>query len=318
MSVGLVDVVIVLVVLVSLLDGLRVGGMRVVFGTATLAASIAMAVAFQDPMTSSARELTSFPPLVSRAIALLEILLLVDTLLTIAGRYAVGRLPRPSGTWAAGVDRLAGVTVGAFRGVLAAVVGLAVLLLVPLGGPVHDDVDRSPLGSRVVVAAMRYERESPLGARRLFDVQLDGTVEVPFDVPIGLSAPRDEETEQMLASLANAERRRSGIRELVVDPRLTEVARRHSEEMVRFRYFGHRSPITGLADDRLADAGIAFSRVHEVLVIGSSALVVHERVAASPLQGARMLDPDATRMGVGVLDAGIYGLVITELYVSGP
>lgn len=315
MSFRLVDVAIGLVLLVSVVDGARVGLLRVTLSTLILATAVGLAVAMEGEMTKAALEITRFPHEVSRALALAEVVLVAEALLTLGMRILVGRLPHPEDGWFKALSALAGAVVGIGRGVVAATLGVALMILISLGGPLDDEVDASVIGSQLIVAAMQLERDAPLGGR-LFDVRFAGTTEVPLGTPNDLKAARDERVERTLASLANAERRARGLPELTVDPRLSEIARRHSEEMLRLGYFGHRSPITGLAEDRLRDAGIDIERVHEVIVVGSSTLVIDIRVADSPLEGGQMLDPLVRRMGIGALDAGPYGLVVTELYAT--
>ena len=53
----------------------------------------------------------------------------------------------------------------------------------------------------------------------------------------------------------------AGLPALGWDPRLVPVARAHSEEMFRLKYFSHQSPVSGSPFDRLRGAGISLGKL---------------------------------------------------------
>lgn len=64
------------------------------------------------------------------------------------------------------------------------------------------------------------------------------------------------DAEKQVFELVNQDRARAGLRPLQLDPRLSDVARGHSVDMRDHDFFGHVSPTTGNADDRLKRRGI--------------------------------------------------------------
>jgi len=79
-------------------------------------------------------------------------------------------------------------------------------------------------------------------------------------LPDDLVLTPDPDAEQEMLKLLNDERTSRGLPALELDPRLVPIARQHSEEMFKLKYFGHQSPANGSPFDRLAAAEISYSR----------------------------------------------------------
>jgi len=142
--------------------------------------------------------------------------------------------------------------------------------------------------------------------------------------------PRTDETwiasidqaESFAAMLVNRDRDRYGLRELVVDSTLGQIARDHSLEMSAGDYFAHVSPKTGSVVDRLEAAGYAASYVAENIAMGPLLTEAEESLLRSPGHRAAILSPEATHLGVGVAsrnEAG-FGRVhyVTQIFVRRP
>jgi uncharacterized protein YkwD len=110
--------------------------------------------------------------------------------------------------------------------------------------------------------------------------------------------------------LLNDDRRRNGAKgDLVWDPRLSAVAREHSDDMAGHDYFAYVSPRLGTIEYRRHRAGSSVANTHVVIYrIGSVEKLV-KNLAVSPY--ARSLR-EATHLGLGIHDAGqLKGLYVT-------
>ncbi|MCR4397211.1 MAG: CAP domain-containing protein, partial [Candidatus Saccharicenans sp.] len=125
---------------------------------------------------------------------------------------------------------------------------------------------------------------------------------------------------EKLYSLINEERARAGLGRLERDPRLEEIAERHSLDMARNNFIGHISPTTGGPDDRLRAAGIQFSHFGENVGQGyTSAEDLHRGFMDSPGHRMILLDPRYTHYGVGVETRGSgpnKAFLVTELFIK--
>src|SRR5947209_2227568 len=121
---------------------------------------------------------------------------------------------------------------------------------------------------------------------------------------------------RQLFDLVNEERGRAGLAVLAWDERLVPVARAHSEEMFKLKYFSHESPIAGSPFDRLKAAGITYARAGENLAYAQSVAVAHRALMDSPGHRENILRPEFTRIGIGVISAGAYGRMVTQLFIT--
>lgn len=108
--------------------------------------------------------------------------------------------------------------------------------------------------------------------------------------------------------LVNQERVERGLRGLAEEPRLLKAARRHSTDMVRRRYFDHRSPEGESMADRAKAARYATKarawRVAENLAWGSGSYGSPRHVVSnwmkSSMHRRNILDGSLRHAGVGV------------------
>lgn len=263
------------------------------------------------------------PPL-ARTIGFVVVLLLAEGAFGALGAFAVRpfvtrlQADRIFGT----VDRVLGVVPSVLRTLVITAVALAAALVLPVGNDVRAAIDGSPLGQVLVeqVAAV----QPALGALAtgsddgapLFVTKLGADQSEKLDLPDGLTLAADQAAEEEMLRLLNAERTSRGLPALELDPRLVPVARQHSEEMFRLKYFGHQSPLSGSPFDRLAAAKISYSRAGENLAYAHSVAVAHRGLMESEGHRENILRPEFTRVGIGVISAGSYGRMFTQLFVT--
>jgi uncharacterized protein YkwD len=112
------------------------------------------------------------------------------------------------------------------------------------------------------------------------------------------SDPAREEARMM--ALVNRDRRRAGVAPLTADPQLAALARAHSEDMLAHSFFAHISPRTGPLAARAAAAHIPFRRIAENIALHRDVGEAEEALLRSPGHRANLVDPEFTRMGIGV------------------
>ena len=126
--------------------------------------------------------------------------------------------------------------------------------------------------------------------------------------------------ERELVALVNRDRARAGLPALIVDPRLTAIARAHSQDMADHDFVGHVSPRTGTAMDRVRRAGLRPELVLENVGRAYGASEAESGFLASPGHRGNLLDPHARRVGVGVVFGrevtGTRPMFVTQLMTS--
>lgn len=112
--------------------------------------------------------------------------------------------------------------------------------------------------------------------------------------------------------LINQERRLYDLKPLEADPEIQLVARKHSADMFIKGYFSHTNLEGQDPFDRIAEGQVSFRTAGENLALAQSLKIAHEGLMKSPGHRANILNPSYGRVGIGIQDGGIYGLMITQ------
>ena len=138
---------------------------------------------------------------------------------------------------------------------------------------------------------------------------------------------REEET---LMAAINAERTRLGLSTLTFDPLLAVTARTHCQEMCRLDYFEHESPTTtqrtpmdrylsslrtwgeGEPHTALVGENIFFCSVTNAAY---NVAYAHQSLMASPGHRANILNPEFTKVGVGLYRDAQGRFWVTEMFL---
>jgi len=134
-------------------------------------------------------------------------------------------------------------------------------------------------------------------------------------------ATADDAEARLLASVQR-DRAALGLAALVVDDRLAQVARAHSEEMRESRVVANASPTTGAAIDRARAAQIHTRAVTELVNRASGVRAAYDDLSGLPSARATLMSPALTHVGIGVaLGADVAGhreLFVTHMLMRVP
>jgi uncharacterized YkwD family protein len=130
-----------------------------------------------------------------------------------------------------------------------------------------------------------------------------------------LTAPLTAQEQQMI-NLVNQERTSRGLPALTVDIRLVKVARMKSIDMINNNYFSHQSPIYGSPSDLMKAQGISYHAVGENIAGNSSVTNAHTGLMNSPGHRANILNTSFTKIGIGIVKGGPYGLMISQEFIG--
>ena len=117
-----------------------------------------------------------------------------------------------------------------------------------------------------------------------------------------------------MIKLVNFERTSRGFNALTYDPKLMEVGRKHSADMFKRGYFSHYSPEGKSVADRAEKGGINYLVIGENLAYAPNLDLAHNGLMNSPGHRANILSADFNKIGIGILDGGVYGLMITQVF----
>src|SRR3989475_1836610 len=115
-----------------------------------------------------------------------------------------------------------------------------------------------------------------------------------------------------MLELVNGERIAAGLRPLTADPELVQVARQHSADMFARGYFANDTPEGRDPFERMREANVGFLTAGENLALAPTVQVAHRGLMNSPGHRANILHSQFGRVGIGIMDGGIRGLMITQ------
>ena len=126
----------------------------------------------------------------------------------------------------------------------------------------------------------------------------------------------DEVSEKEMLRLVNAERKKYGIGELGLRNELVPVARNHAQDMWEGQYFGHVSPDGKDVGDRLEKADVSYKIAGENLALAPTVQTAHTGLMNSEGHRKNILDPEFKRIGIGVIDNGVYGKMFVQVFTD--
>jgi len=315
-SLNLIDGLLALIVLVSLLGGWGRGFLIATLQLFTLAASLVAAFAgYHYPQAW----LEAWAPALGVWTAPLSFLASYILAHLAFGRLAgalAGLFPRTA--HAHGINRTLGLAPGLVNGLINAMLASLLLLTLPLSDGLSKLTRESALAGQLSIPAQWLEaRLAPIFHPALqrtlqaltVPTEPNATIKLPYQVTSPKVRP---DLEARMLEMVNAERTAQGLRPLQADPALAEVARAHSRDMFARSYFSHTNPEGQEAFDRMRQAGVPYLVAGENLALAQSLPSAHQGLMNSPGHRANILLPRYGRVGIGVLDGGRYGLMVTQ------
>ncbi|MGB4398134.1 MAG: CvpA family protein [Daejeonella sp.] len=144
-----------------------------------------------------------------------------------------------------------------------------------------------------------------------FTVHTKGAELVPLAFRTKEFRPRPDLEKRML-DLINQERKKFNLRPMTFDKKLAQVATKHSSDMLQRGYFSHYTP-EGLGPfDRMRKDRVRFRIAGENLALAQTLQSAHQGFMESPVHKANILHDSFGRAGIGILDAGANGIMVTQ------
>lgn len=317
MSINPIDILLVIVVTLSLLNGYRRGFVNGVLDLAGWVVSLLAGLRFYQPVARwLGPHIDVWSEVWDQPVAFVFVAFIAGVLVHLIGYSLLRRLPEDIHDRS--FNRLFGLLPGFVNGLITAAIISALLLAIPLNEGLSERTRDSALVNRLAVYAERLEGqlrpvfgEAISRSLNLLTIRPDSDERVTLPFKVEQTRPRPDLEKRML-DLVNQARQAEGLTPLAPDPELTEVARRHSADMFARGYFAHDTP-EGLSPfDRMRDANVKFATAGENLALAPTIPVAHTGLMNSPGHRANILRPQFGRVGIGVMDGGMRGLMVSQ------
>lgn len=198
---------------------------------------------------------------------------------------------------------------------------LILTLAFPITPQIKNDISSSKIGGFLVTRTQGLEgRINQIFGGIIKDSLTYLTVDPKSHESIAIPGGKaelsfDETSETAMFNLINEERRKRGIAQLVWTAEIVPVARAHAMDMWERAYFGHISPDNKDVWDRLVEAKISFSGAGENLALAPTLQTAHNGLMNSEGHRRNILDPDFEKVGIGVVDNGVYGKMFVQVFI---
>ncbi len=201
---------------------------------------------------------------------------------------------------------------------------LLLFLAFPIRGTIKKDISVSPIAKYLVQAATMYGGglkptvdKLASEATKFITIEPKSDERVRMDFPtFSTVLPADNQGESAMLVLVNKERTKKGLSTLTIDTRMVTLARAKSSDMFTRNYFAHADPDGMTVAKHMETAKIEYQLVGENLAYAPDVETAHDGLMNSPGHRANILDPEFHRIGIGVIDGGIYGKMYTQIFAD--
>jgi uncharacterized protein YkwD len=317
MPFSLIDVLLVILIVLNLLNGYRRGFILGVLDLAGWVLSLLAGLRYYDAVARwLGPRVDMWSEVWDQPIAFILVALVVGLAVHLISYALLRRVSRevherPS-------NQALGLLPGLANGFITAAIVSALLLAIPLSESISERTRESAVVNRLAGYAQSLEAqlrpvfgEAIARSLNLLTVQPDSNERVALPFTVSSSRPRPDLESQML-DLVNEERAANGLPPLAPDPELTEVARRHSADMFARGYFAHDTPEGRSPFDRMREANVRFLIAGENLALAPTLSIAHRGLMNSPGHRANILRPQFGRVGIGIMDGGMRGLMVSQ------
>lgn len=318
----LVDVAIVAVLAYSAYAGSRRGLLLVVMELLSLILSTVIAAILYGP-AGQLLELSGLTEPRARIVGFLAIWVIVEIGFSLFVRFfALPRLRNYLGQNPAG--RVAAAAVNALKA--AAVIVFAILVFgdLPISAESKETVVHATIPKYVLGNAPRLEDAWSQGPGRdiseslsffviTTDPESTQRIELNFKTTNGRV---DEADENAMLVMINNERTTRGLKPLKLNTGARSVARAYSKRMLAEGYFSHIDNDGHTPFDRLRAGNVPFGAAGENLALAPSLQRAHNGLMNSPGHRANILSKHYRAVGIGIIDAGSNGLMVTQNFTD--
>lgn len=315
-----IDLGIIIVALFFIVESQKRGLINELLNLLGLFFALISSLLFYPNVANLITKLFDIPKIAINPIAFLICWLIFETVYSfatyhLAKKYLVKLVDKP-------FDKYLAFVPGVINSLLFSAFVLLFLVSIPISPIFKKSIFDSKLGSPLITYATVLEQPfnsvfGPIAKQSLTFLTVNP--EEKGSVNLGYQQDQlsvDYAGEQEIFNLVNQERAKIGVQALIWDETRAQVGRAHSNDMFKRGYFSHYSPEGKDIGDRLQAAGITYEIAGENLALAPSIGSAHTGLMNSPGHKRNILDPAFKRVGIGVIDGGVYGKMVTQVFTN--
>jgi uncharacterized protein YkwD len=219
------------------------------------------------------------------------------------------------------LNKKLGYFAGIVQGILIYVFLVSIIFALPVRGNIKNAILQSRVGPYFVNMSQSLQLRSKgvfggavSEALNFLTIKPHSNESVSLDFSLKeTQVTIDSESEMKMLELVNQEREKVGLKPLVMDVRLQELARIYAKTMLENGFFSHISKVDGSSPSERADKrGISYQVLGENLAFAPDVYLAHQGLMNSEGHRANILGADYNKVGLGVIDGGVYGKMFVQ------
>jgi uncharacterized protein YkwD len=199
---------------------------------------------------------------------------------------------------------------------------LTLVLALPVAPTLKAGITDSKIGSSIVQRTSAAEKNlSEVFGGVVEDALTYLTIEPGSNQNISLNIASenltvDQTSEEVMFRMVNEERLKAGIATLSSSQEIATVSRAYAYDMWKRHYFSHYSPEGQNVGNRFENAEIRYTFAGENLALAPTLTLAMNGLMNSEGHRANILNPRFKKIGIGVVDNGVYGKIFVQEFTD--
>ncbi len=324
-GINLLDIIIFVVIIFYAYEGYLLGIVIAGLDLLSFILSFIIALKFYSSVGLFIGDNFGISPGIARALAFFGLALVTEVFLTVIFRKLAKKFPdfdlHPS-NHIKKLNHIAGIFPGLISSFIILSFLFSIIVALPSSPFLKNIVISSRVGKQLVANTSLFEKRlNDIFGGALNETMTFLTVKPRSDEKVDLrftvaNSTIDVQSEEEMLRFINKERTANDIPPVTMNANLRKLARDYSRRMLEKGYFSHNDDEGKSPFDRMDDYKIDREYAGENLAFAPSVELAMQGLMNSPGHRANILNPNYKQIGIGVMDAGVYGKMFTQEFTD--
>jgi uncharacterized protein YkwD/uncharacterized membrane protein required for colicin V production len=314
----IVDLAVIAILVVSAYAGTRRGAVLMAFELGSFIIASAVALLLYHPVGAALGSWLSLSTAMGNVAAFVVIWVLTEVTSALIVRLTI--LPHlHRAVQVSRPNQIGGAILNALKFTVVILLSLIVFVGLPLSSGAKQFVSGAFIPRTLLASSGQLQNWLAQGLGRdlgqslnFYTVAAEPDSEERIELGFTTKGKADARDEDAMLVLLNHERTSRGLKALTLNLKARTVARDYSAKMFAQGYFSHIDPAGHSPFDRMAAGGVKFGTAGENLALAPTLQLAHTGLMNSPGHRANILGAHYRTVGIGIIDGGPYGLMVTQ------
>lgn len=313
-----IDIALVVLLAFAAFMGTRRGAVLIGLELGSFLVATVVALVAYHPVGTLIRDAADIPAALSNVAGFMVVWVIIELLCALAIRSRVLRYIASHKQLSLS-SKIGGAALNALKFVVITALSLVIFAGLPLNASVKRIVTEANIPKLILASSGQLQSLLSTGLGRdlgeslnFFTVTAEPESEQRVNLGFTTKGTIDAKSEDDMLVLINHERTTRGLEPLTMNNKARQVARAYSTDMFANGYFSHVDPDGHTPFDRMRSGGVEFGTAGENLALAPTLKLAHQGLMNSPGHRANILKPEYRSVGIGIIDGGPYGLMVTQ------